>query len=180
VGPRRRGPLIDGARRELVGQVLTYSPVDRRQRDDSIQDALRRAAARGVHVRLVISDWESEGEAMRALQELAALPGVEIRRSSVSEWSRGYIPFARVEHCKYLVADADRLWVSTSNLEPGYFYGSRNLSLTIQNSPLAGAASRGFEASWDAAAGTPVMPTSRFAPRLHGETPPPGHARYGE
>ena len=172
--------LIDGARRTLAGQVLTYSPVDRRRRDDGIQDALKRAAARGVRVRLVISDWEGEGDPMRSLQELAALPGVGIRRSSVPEWSGGYIPFARVEHCKYLVADSDRLWVSTSNLDPGYFYGTRNLSLTIQNSPLAGAALRGFEASWDAAASAPVTPTSHFAPRVHGEAPPPGHVRYGE
>jgi phosphatidylserine/phosphatidylglycerophosphate/cardiolipin synthase-like enzyme len=172
--------LIDGARRTLAGQVLTYSPVDRRQRDDGIQDALKRAAARGVRVRLVISDWEGEGDPMRALQELSALPGVEIRRSSVPEWSGGYIPFARVEHCKYLVADSDRVWVSTSNLDPGYFYGTRNLSLTIQNAPLARAALRGFEPSWDAAAGAPITSTSRFAPSVHGEQPPPGHKRHGE
>jgi phosphatidylserine/phosphatidylglycerophosphate/cardiolipin synthase-like enzyme len=172
--------LIDGARTELVGQSLTYSTTDRRRSDDAIDRALRRAAGRGVRVRLVISDWEAEGDAMRSLQSLAGVEGIAIRLSSVAPWSGGYVPFARVEHCKYLVADGERAWIGTGNLEPGYFFGSRNVALTIENSKLALAARTSFEASWAAAAASPVTPTSKFAPRIHGEQPPPGQIRHGD
>ena len=162
--------LIDSARGEIVGQSLTYSPAERRRTDPAIRDAFQRAAARGVRVRLVISDWEGE-EGLSELRSLAAVPGISVRLSRVPDWSGGYVPFARVEHCKYLIADAVRLWLGTSNLEPGYFFGSRNLAVTIDNARLARAAARSFEASWQAAAAQAVHPDSRFTPRAHGEAP---------
>ncbi|HTM57571.1 MAG TPA: phospholipase D-like domain-containing protein [Candidatus Udaeobacter sp.] len=163
--------LIDSARHDLVGQSLTYSSEDRRNPDPAIHDALTRAAARGVIVRLVISDWESD-EGLAQLRSLSAVPGISVRLSRVPDWSGGYVPFARVEHCKYLVADSARLWVGTGNLEPSYFFRTRNLALTIENGRLAGAAVKSFEASWRAAATQAVQPDSRFTPRAHGEGPP--------
>ncbi len=89
--------MLDDARREVVAQVLTYSTADRQGRDDALDAALRRAAARGVKVRLVVSDWETGSAALKDLQALARVPGIEVKRSTVPEWSGGYIPFARVE-----------------------------------------------------------------------------------
>src|SRR5205814_51989 len=118
--------------------------------DTTLDAALRRAAARGVHVRLVISDWIIGGRGLKALEDLARVPGIEIKLSHVPDWSQAYIPFARVEHCKYMVADTTTTWVGTSNWEPSYFLKLRNVAVTLLNRPLATAARRVFEASWTA------------------------------
>jgi len=171
--------LLDGARHEIVLQLLTYSPAERRLRDDAFDLALRRAAARGVRVRLLLSDWMTGSSGMQALQALARVPGIEVRLSTVPEWSGGYIPFARVEHCKYVVVDTLRTWVGTSNWSPDYFYSSRNLAVTLENRRLARQARGVFETSWRAPGAAPLAPDSTYAPKVHGETPPPGVRKYG-
>lgn len=172
--------MLDAARSEIVVQSLTYASSDRRRYDDTLDRALRRAAGRGVRVRLVISDWEAGADAMRDLIALSAVPGIEIRLSVLPEWSGGYIPFARVEHCKYAVVDSSSAWIGSSNWEPAYFHASRNFAVTLENRGLALAARRVFEASWRAAAANRVSPSSHFTARIHGETPPPGHVKYGD
>ena len=170
---------LDGARREIVLQVLTYSLGGRRERDDALDAALRRAAGRGVKVRLIVSDWEKGGSGMKDLQALARVPGVEIKLSTVPEWDGGYIPFARVEHCKYVVVDTLWTWVGTSNWSPDYFHASRNLAATMLNRPLARQARAVFEASWTAPGAAVLDPDSTYAPKVHGEEPPPGVKKYG-
>jgi phosphatidylserine/phosphatidylglycerophosphate/cardiolipin synthase-like enzyme len=168
---------LDRARHEIVLQVLTYSIGDRRLQEPALDQALRRAAARGVRVRMVVSDWETGSSGLAALQSLARTPGIEVKLSTVPEWSGGYIPFARVEHCKYLVADTLWTWVGTSNWSPDYFHGTRNLAVTMRNRPLARQARDVFETSWRAAA--PLAPDSTYAPKPHGEDAPAGRVKYG-
>lgn len=170
--------LIDGAQSDLVAQMLTFGNGMRGRVDHSLDDALRRAAARNVNVRLIVSDWEKGSPEMAALQALDSLPQIEVKLSTVPEWSGGYIPFARVEHCKYAVADGARLWVGTSNWEPSYFFGSRNLAVTIANRRLAGQASVSFEASWSSPTAEPIRP-GPYEPKVRGDTPPPGAKTYG-
>ncbi len=168
---------LDAATHEIVAQSLNYGLG--RERDTALDDALRRAAARGVKVRLLISDWEMGASGMRDLQALAKVPNVEVKLSTIAEWSGGYIPFARVEHCKYLVADTLTTWVGTSNWEPSYFLASRNLAVTMRNRPLASAAHRMFETSWNAPGATALDPDSTYAPKVRGEEPPAGRKKYG-
>ncbi len=169
--------LIDSARREVVGQALGYGIGGRGEPDSTLDQALRRAAARGVKVRLIISDWETSGVA--DLQRLATIPNVAVRLSTVPEWSGGYIPYARVEHCKYLVADGARTWVGTSNWEPDYFHASRNLGVTLENRRLAGQAMQVFETSWSAPGAVPVRPGVTYPRKAHGEQSPDGRPVYG-
>jgi len=171
--------MLDGARHEIVAQVLTYSPAERRLRDEALDAALRRAAARGVRVRLVISDWEKGSSGLKELQALARVPGIEVKLSTVPEWSGGYIPFARVEHCKYAVVDTLWSWVGTSNWEPGYFHGTRNVSVTMRNRPLAAQARAIFEASWRAPGAAVLDPDGTYPATPHGEEAPPGKTKYG-
>jgi phosphatidylserine/phosphatidylglycerophosphate/cardiolipin synthase-like enzyme len=170
---------IDGARSEIMMQVLKYSPESRNERLPALDDALRRAAARGVHVRMIVSDWERDGGEIRFLQDLARVPGIDVRLSTVPEWSGGYIPFARVEHCKYMVVDSDWTWVGTDNWEPGYFTSTRNLAVTMRNAGIAREARAIFEASWAAKGAAPLDPDSTYTPKVHGETPPEGATKYG-
>ena len=166
--------LLDAARGEIQAQVLTYAIGDRSGRDSTIDEALRRAAARGVRVRLIVSDWEKGHEGTSDLQRLAALPNVEIKFSTVPEWSGGYIPFARVEHLKYAVVDSSAVWVGTSNWERGYFYGTRNVGVTLVNRRLALEARRIFAASWASPTAQRVQQGVQYPAKIRGEDPPPG------
>jgi phosphatidylserine/phosphatidylglycerophosphate/cardiolipin synthase-like enzyme len=171
--------LLDSARREVVVQLLTYAVADRGLKDDAIDAALRRAAGRGVKVRLIVSDWEADGPRIADLQRLAEVPNVEARLSTVPEWSGGYIPFARVEHCKYMVVDSLSTWVGTSNWEPSYFHRTRNVAVTIRNRPIALDARKIFEASWRAPGTRGVKADEKYEPKAHGLNPPPGKSAYG-
>jgi len=166
--------LIDSAKAEIELQLLTYGVTDRGETDSTLDQALRRAAARGVRVRMVISDWVVNASGIQDLKSLAQAPGVEIKLSTLPEWSGGYIPFARVEHCKYAVADSAAMWLGTSNWEPGYFSRLRNLGLTLQNRALALDARRVFEASWIAPSAAPIQPGFRYPEKIRGLTPPAG------
>jgi phosphatidylserine/phosphatidylglycerophosphate/cardiolipin synthase-like enzyme len=171
---------LETARHEVVVQLLTYSIGGHGERDSTIDGALRRAAARGVRVRLVVSDWEPDNPRIGDLQSLAGTPGIEAKLSTVPEWSGGYIPFARVEHCKYMVVDSLWTWVGTSNWEPGYFHGTRNVAVTLKNRALALEARRIFEASWSAPGNRDVKSGEKYERKNHGTTPPAGKAAYGK
>ena len=170
---------IEGAKRTLVAQVLQYGVRMRGGADSTLHRALVAAAARGVEVRLIVSDWALGGGNEAALRDLAA-HGVHVRISRVPQWSGGYIPFARVEHCKYMVVDGEWLWVGTSNWEPSYFLDTRNLGLTVHDPELAGEAARSFTASWNAPTAADYGPDTHLPPREHGEKAPAGATVYGE
>ncbi len=171
--------LIDGARGEVVAAMLSYSIRSRSGVDSTLHAALRRAAVRGVRVRLIVSDWQADSPSLGDLKSLARTPGIEVVMSRVPEWSGGYIPFARVEHCKFLVADTLQTWIGTSNWGPDYFHESRNVGVTIENRTIARQARATFETSWTFPNSVRLHPDSTYAPRVHGEEPPPGAKKYG-
>jgi phosphatidylserine/phosphatidylglycerophosphate/cardiolipin synthase-like enzyme len=170
--------VLDGARDEVVVQFLSYGLGDRDRRDETLDRALRRAAARGARVRVIASDWQA-GAGLAALQRLTKVPGIEVKLTTVPEWSGGYIPFARVEHCKYVVADTLTTWLGTSNWSPDYFHASRNLAVTMRNRPLARQARAVFETSWRAPGAAFLVPDSTYTPKTRGEETPPGRRKYG-
>jgi phosphatidylserine/phosphatidylglycerophosphate/cardiolipin synthase-like enzyme len=150
--------LIHGARSTLDVQLLGYRTVGRDGTYwDQIESALRRAAARGVQVRLLLADWSKRPGTIEGLQSLQVLPGIEVRLLSIPAWSGGFIPFARVAHAKYMVVDAARAWIGTSNWERGYFHESRNAGLIIE---AAGAG----EATGEAAGGRAGAPAAGSLP----------------
>jgi phosphatidylserine/phosphatidylglycerophosphate/cardiolipin synthase-like enzyme len=169
---------LEAAKHDVVVQTLQYGVRIRRGGTDStLHRALLAAVGRGVRVRMVVSDWTLGGGNEPALRDLAA-HGVEVRISRVPDWSRGYVSFARVEHCKYVAVDHEWLWIGTSNLEPGYFLDTRNLGLTIHDPVLAGQADEVFRVSWEAPTAVPYGPDTRLPAREHGETPPAGTSLY--
>ncbi|HKQ58054.1 MAG TPA: phospholipase D-like domain-containing protein [Candidatus Eisenbacteria bacterium] len=171
--------LLDEARSEVVAQMLTYGSGRGADRDSTLDLAVRRAAARGVKVKLLVSDWEADNPRIRDLQRLSGVPNVEIKLSSVPDWSGGYIPFARVEHCKYLVADSIWTWVGTSNWEPDYFRTSRNAAVSIRYRPIALQARGIFETGWSSPTAKVVRQGETYTPRIHGDKPPEGAKTYG-
>jgi phosphatidylserine/phosphatidylglycerophosphate/cardiolipin synthase-like enzyme len=173
--------LLDGARDEVVVQLRSYGNGRRggEARDSTIDLAIRRAAGRGVKVRMVVSDWEADNARLEDLRALTGVKNVEVKLSSVPEWSGGYIPFARVQHCKFMVVDMKTLWIGTSNWEPDYFRTSRNAAMVIESRPVAIQARRVFRSSWEAPFARPLTAETKVEKRIHGEEPPPGKTAYG-
>jgi phosphatidylserine/phosphatidylglycerophosphate/cardiolipin synthase-like enzyme len=130
--------LIDGARRSIHVQVLTYKTSSR---DGSLfpdlDNALRRAAGRGVAVQVLVSDWSKQKGTVGSVQGLARVAGIAVRFLDIPAWSGGFIPFARVAHAKYMVVDGARAWVGTSNWEGDYFTRSRNVGLVVEGEGFA-------------------------------------------
>jgi len=137
---------IDGAKRAIDIQLLTYKTTSRDGSPFSdLDDALRRAAGRGVRVRLLVSDWSKKKGTIEAIQSLARVPGVEAAIITIPPWSGGFVPFARVAHAKYMVVDGARAWVGTSNWEGDYFTKSRNVGVLARDARLTGQLERVFE-----------------------------------
>jgi phosphatidylserine/phosphatidylglycerophosphate/cardiolipin synthase-like enzyme len=155
--------LLDGAASAVDLQVLTYKT---KERDGSpfptLDNALRRAAQRGVHVRVLVSDWATKpgGDARTVLDALANVANVEVRVLTIPRWSGGEIPFARVAHAKYLVVDTAKAWVGTSNWEGDYFTKSRNVGILVEGGKLPPRLDAVFEDGWTSAYAQPMSALS--------------------
>lgn len=141
--------MIDGAKETLYLQVLTLDLVGRDgEHFEELEDALIRAAARGVRVRILVADWCDRKGVIEGLKDLAALEGVGLRLVSIPEHSGGYIPFARVIHAKYMVVDHEHSWLGTSNWERGYFFKSRNVGVIMTGDGMADRLEHFFRTTW--------------------------------
>ncbi|KFE69073.1 Phospholipase D/Transphosphatidylase precursor [Hyalangium minutum] len=157
--------LIDGAKRSVRVQVLTYRA---RARDGSefheLEDALKRASARGVKVELMVADWSKRSGTIEGLQALHAPPGLTVKLVTIPRWSGGFIPFARVVHAKYMVVDGEAAWVGTSNWERDYFTQTRNVGLIIEGTAFAQQLERFFSDTWNSAYAAEVDPKATYQP----------------
>jgi len=162
--------LIRSARHEICVQLLSYSPLDRKTKYwAKIDDALRKATASGVSVNLLISDWNTSADELPYLQSLDILPNINVKLGTIPESSEGYISFARVEHCKYMVIDDSLIWIGTSNWSRNYFYNSRNLGLSIENGNVARIMKQIFLKSWDSPYAWQPVPGREYPEKFHGE-----------
>jgi phosphatidylserine/phosphatidylglycerophosphate/cardiolipin synthase-like enzyme len=143
--------LIGEAKQEIRVQVLDYAPL---RRDHSfypvIDNALRAALARGVKVQLLVSHWNLAKPELAHLQSLSLLPGIEVRFAKLPMASAGPIPFARVNHSKFMTIDGGVAWVGTSNWTGGYLDKTRNLELVVKEPALAGRLNKLHAQLWDA------------------------------
>ena len=157
--------LIDRAQRELRLHLLSYNPGDRHGGYYEVLDnALRRAAARGVQVRIILSNWSKRRYMQPHVKSLAVLANIEVRFTNIPPWSGGFVPYGRVEHPKYLVKDGDEAWLGTANWARSYFHDSRNLSLFFAGAALAGDMTRFFDKSWNSPYAEIVDPGVVYTP----------------
>lgn len=170
---------IHAAKRSIEVQLLQYGVSSYGKTDSTLHRALLQAIGRGVKVRLIISDWAIGGRNEAVLKSLAG-QGAEVRISRLAPYSGGYIPYARVEHCKYMVVDEDWLWVGTSNWEPSYFMDTRNVGVLMHSAALAKQAHGVFERSWTAPSALAFGPDTKLEPAEHGARTPAGMKTYGE
>ncbi len=134
--------LLAEARSEVRIQLLDYAPLafgsgKKREYYAVMDNAIRAALARGVNVKLMVSDWNTEKPAIDYLKSLAVLPGMEVRIVTIPRDASGCIPFARVIHSKTMTIDGQLAWIGTSNWSGGYLDKSRNLEVVVRNDALA-------------------------------------------
>jgi len=139
--------LLDQAKNSIQVQVLKYKTKDRSgQSFTELEQALLRAAARGVKVRLIVSEWALKDSSLDALRALGS--AAEVRVLVIPPWSGGNIPFARVAHAKYLVVDGQNAWIGTSNWEGDYFTKSRNVGVILHGGQVPRRLATFFEENW--------------------------------
>ena len=144
--------LIGEAKTELAIQLLDYNPTTYGRPKHfypPIDNALRDAAVRGVTVKLLVSHWNTDGQAVVHLKSLSLIPNIEIRIITVPEAAQGTIPFARTAHSKYMVVDGKIAWIGTSNWAGGYLDSSRNLEIVVKDETLAARAAKLHAHLWD-------------------------------
>jgi len=145
--------LLAEAREEVRIQLLDYEPLShgpQRQRPfyPVIDNAIRAALARGVKVKLMVSNWNTEKPGIGHLKSLARLPGMQIRIVTLPQAASGFIPYARVLHSKAMTIDGQIAWVGTSNWSGGYLDKSRNVELVLRNASMAGRLAALHEQTW--------------------------------
>jgi phosphatidylserine/phosphatidylglycerophosphate/cardiolipin synthase-like enzyme len=151
--------LIDSAKRSVRVQLLTWSEVP------ELQQALTRAAARGVPVQLLTSDWELRPKTLRELRALD--PRIAVSILVIPQGSAGFVPYSRVAHAKYCVVDGARGWVGTSNWEPDYFFQSRNVGLLIDGGQIPAQLEAFFTGNWTSQFAAPFDRAREYtAPRI--------------
>jgi len=158
---------IDAAKTTLDAQLLTYTI----ETDDiahkflTLDDALRRAAARGVKVRLLVSDWNLDDNKIESLRELVRNSKVQVEVLTIPAFSKGFIPYARVSHAKYMVVDGNVSWVGSSNWEEGYFTRTRNIGLMVDGVKFASELDTIFSDGWTSDYAKPFDANKTYTPR---------------
>jgi phosphatidylserine/phosphatidylglycerophosphate/cardiolipin synthase-like enzyme len=160
--------LIDAAGQQVRVQLLTYKTVGRdKVYFDQLENALRRASARGVRVQLLLADWSKRKGTIEGLQSLQTLANIDVRLLTIPEASTGFIPFARVAHAKLLVVDGKACWLGTSNWESDYFLQSRNVGVVVTGKAFAGRVDSWFARNWESPYAVEVDPCAAYqAPRI--------------
>ncbi|XP_069687387.1 5'-3' exonuclease PLD3-like isoform X2 [Periplaneta americana] len=139
-----------------------------------IDDALRTAAVdRHVQVRLLISSWNHTRKAARYfLRSLMDISGsykgvvVEVKWFKVPSTSeQAKIPFARVNHNKYMVTD-NAAYIGTSNWSGDYFTKTAGVGVVIRTAnskndtstnPLREQLQQVFERDWNSSYSSPLV-----------------------
>ena len=123
--------MITNSQKTIHAQVMTYSlfPHGKKIRWEELDKALRAAGKRGVKVDLIFADWSMGGKDEKDIKALAQAKNVSVKISVLPRHSRGFVPFSRVDHSKYLVFDGKKALLSTSNWAPTVFrYPARRSS----------------------------------------------------
>lgn len=134
--------LLAEAKKEVRVQLLDYAPLsygpdNKRPYYAVIDNAVRSAAARGVSIKLMVSNWNTDKLELPYLKSLAVLPNVQIKIVTLPEAKQGFIPYARVIHSKTMEIDGQLAWVGTSNWLGGYLDNSRNLEVVMRSETMA-------------------------------------------
>lgn len=167
--------LLAEAQNEVRVQLLDYAPLSygperTRPYYAVIDNAVRAAAARGVSIKLLVSNWNTDKLELPYLKSLAVLPNVQVRIVTLPQASQGFIPYARVIHSKTMDIDGQVAWVGTSNWLGGYLDNSRNLEVVMHDSAMAKRIGELHEQLWNGPYAKPLEVMAEY-PDPHPGTP---------
>jgi len=163
---------IDAAEEVVEVSVMDYIPATLYTHPmhfwPDIDQALRRAAIdRGVTVRLLASHWAHTRPAiarfLRSLQDLAGTNprvDIEVRLFTVPSFTpeQAKIPFARVNHNKYMVTEKQG-YIGTSNWSGDYFLSTGGVGLVFTG-PLRDQLAGLFARDWTSSYASPLPPAA--------------------
>ncbi len=112
-----------------------------------LDNSIRQAAARGVHVQLLV-DVSNVAKAKKDLKALAGLTNIEVKSVTIPAWSGGKIDYARLIHSKYLIIDDAVSWVGSENWSMGYFMNTRDVGFFFHVQSIADQLGQVFERVW--------------------------------
>lgn len=163
--------MIESARHTVRIQVMTltsliyYGPKGYWK---EIDNAIRDVAARGVKVRIIVANWALRWSMQAYLKSLTVLPNITVKFSSIPEAPRGFIPYARVEHCKYAVVDNVRGYIGTGNWGWSYFNNTVDASVFFSGKGPASTLVKIFDRDWNGPYVTTLKPGVQYkAPKTH-------------
>ena len=163
--------LIEDSQHELRIQVMDFSAIREYGPKGwwtELDGALRDAAARGVKVHIIVADWALREPMQAYLKSLAVLPNITVKFSHLPEAPEGFIPYARVEHAKYAVADDHSVYIGTGNWEWSYFHTTVDASVFVQGAGPAKTLTDIFERDWNGPYVTMLDPGKEYTePRTH-------------
>lgn len=138
--------MIDEAKDSICIQVMNYSL---KNKFYDIDNELRAAAERGVKIKILFADWTMKKSTEEDIKSLSKVKNIEIKISTIPEYSGGFIPYARVDHSKYMVVDNRKAMISTSNWEKGYFYDTRDAAIFLTGEKINKSLNEVFERIWN-------------------------------
>lgn len=138
--------MISNAKDSIFIQVMNYSL---KNKFFDIDNELRAAAERGVKVKLLFADWTMKKYTQDDIKSLSKVKNIEIKISTIPEAKEGFIPYSRVDHSKYMIADRDWSMISTSNWEKSYFYDTRDAAIFIKNENINSSLHQVFQRIWN-------------------------------
>ena len=143
--------MIDSASSRITVQLLSYSLgiEGRLEKFTLIDQALRRAAQRGVRVQMLVSNWNLRRSQVDGLRGLARQANIDVRFAVIPQAKGGFIPYARVIHSKVMRVDDDVCWVGTSNWGYDYFFKSRNVEVLLRQKAVARGLDEIFLSLWN-------------------------------
>lgn len=160
--------LISASTVSVDIQLLNYSTVNYDKTSFyEIDEALVAAAARGVKVRLLVSDWSQRAKYIRDLQRLEVIDNIDTKMLSVPEKSTGFVPYSRTIHSKFMVVDKQNAWIGTSNWSGDYFYQSRNIGIVVEGEAFSLDLDKSFEHYWHSEYAHQVDPNRDYEPKKH-------------
>ncbi len=163
--------LIHSAQHTLRIQVLTFSALIHygpKGYWPELDNALRDAAARGVKVEIIVANWALREPMQAYLKSLTVLPNITVKFSTVPPSPKGFIPYARVEHCKYAVADDSRAYIGTGNWQWSYFNNTVDASVFFSGKNAVAPLIHIFDRDWNGPYVTTLQPGVKYQqPRNH-------------
>ncbi|XP_047678600.1 5'-3' exonuclease PLD3 isoform X2 [Tachysurus fulvidraco] len=173
--------IINDAQEFVYIAVMNYLPTmefsDPKRYWAAIDTELRRVAfERAIHVRLLISCWNSMSAVMfpfllslASVQESESNLDIQVKIFIVpSSPSQKEIPFARVNHNKYMVTDRVA-YIGTSNWSGDYFVNTAGSALVVNQTSSSSSESTVreqlqdvFTRDWDSSYSTPLNHNSNL------------------